>query len=128
MSIYHFEELEVYKVCREFRKLISVICKKFPKDEMYLLTAQLKDSSRSVTANISEGFGRFHYQENIQFCRLARGSLMETMEHLIIALDENYISEDELERMRTKYNYCLKLINGYIAHLQSMKNNINNKQ
>ena len=64
----HFYDLPVYKTCRGFRKKISSIAKKyFPKLEEYLLKAQMLDSSRSLTANIAEGFGRFHHQENIQF-------------------------------------------------------------
>ena len=122
MPIYSFEELEVYKVCRDFRKEVSLLYKKFPKAEIFLLTAQLKDASRSVTANIAEGFGRYHYQENIQFCRQSRGSLMETLEHLITAFDETYITEAELNFMKEKYDHCLKLLNGYIAHLKLRKN------
>lgn len=66
----HFYELPVYKTCRTFRKEVSEVIKNhFPKEEKYLLTAQLKDAARSITANLAEGFGRYHYQENIQFCR-----------------------------------------------------------
>ncbi len=78
----HFYDLPVYKACRAFRKKVSsVVRKNYPKPEEYHLKAQVLDSSRSVTANIAEGFGRFHYQENIQFCRQARGSLDEILEH-----------------------------------------------
>jgi len=63
----------------------------FPKQEQYLLSAQTLDAVRSVTANIAEGFGRFHDQENIQFCRQSRGSLTETLEHFITAFDCEYI-------------------------------------
>src|SRR5687767_632293 len=66
----HYYELPVYKICRTFRKKISALVRKnFPKSEEYNLKAQVLASSRSITANIAEGFGRFHYQENIQFCR-----------------------------------------------------------
>ena len=50
---------------------------------------QLIRATRSITANIAEGHGRYHFQENIQFCRQARGSLTETLDHLICAQDEN---------------------------------------
>ena len=90
----HFYDLPVYKICRAFRKKISSIASNtFPKAEVYYLKAQVLDSSRSVTANIAEGFGRFHHQENIQFCREARGSLTETLEHMITAYDEKYITK-----------------------------------
>ena len=84
-------------------------------------TLQLSRSSRSIGNNISEGFGRFHYQENIQFCRIARGSLTETLDHCIIAFDESYISQDELLEVRKIYNKTLLLLNGYINYLNTKK-------
>jgi len=92
-SYNHFYDLPVYKICRAFRKKVSSIAGKyFPKSEEYLLKSQTLDSSRSITANIAEGFGRFHHQENIQFYRQSRGSLDETLEHMITACDEKYIT------------------------------------
>ena len=95
--------------------------KTFPIEEKYRLTDQLIRSSRSITANIAEGHGRYHYQENIQFCRQARGSLIETLEHLICALDEKFISENQLNNYRKAYEQCLKLLNGYILYLKKQK-------
>ncbi len=60
-----FEELEVWKECRKLRQMISVLTKKFPESEKYKLTDQILRSSKSPCANISEGHGRYHYQENI---------------------------------------------------------------
>jgi four helix bundle protein len=93
----HFYELPVYKTCREFRKLISkTLNESIPKKEEFLLKAQALDSSRSITANIAEGFGRYHHQENIQFCRQSRGSLSEVMDHMITAFDDSYINKETL--------------------------------
>lgn len=117
----HFYDLPVYKTCREFRKKISVIIKSLPSSEKFELISQTKRSSRSIKANISEGFGRFHHQENIQFCRISRGSLTETMEHLITAFDENYIAEDVLKEVNEEYKKCLKELNTYIKYLKSAK-------
>ena len=114
-----FENLEVWKKGRELRIFVSTLCKKFPTQEKYALTSQTLRSSRSVTNNIAEGFGRFHFQENIQFCRVARGSLTETLDHLIIAREENYISEEEFRVFRILFNDTLKLLNGYIKYLKS---------
>ena len=121
MPYQSFEELDVWKECREFRKLISVLCRAFPKEEKYKLADQIIRSSRSVTANIAEGHGRFHFQENIQFCRQARGSLTETLDHLIVANDEGYIDQKILYELRTKYSDCLRLLNGYILFLKNQK-------
>jgi len=120
----HFYESPVYKTCREFRKRISALVKtSFPKSETYQLATQVLSSSRSITANIAEGFGRFHHQENIQFCRQARGSLSETMEHIIVASDEEYISKDCLKEVNEAYKKCLKEINLYIKYLKTAKEN-----
>ena len=118
-----FEELEVWKKSRELRVNISELLKKFPDKEKYRLTDQLIRSSRSVTANIAEGFGRFHYQENIQFCRQARGSLFELIDHLICSYDENYINEETYLSIKTKIDLVLKLLNGYINYLKNAKSN-----
>jgi four helix bundle protein len=87
----------------------------FPSEEKYKLTDQVIRSSRSVTACIAEGYGRFHFQENIQYCRMSRGSLMETLEHLITAFDEQYINSDELLAFKLHIDKCAQLINGYIS-------------
>jgi four helix bundle protein len=116
-----FRGLEVWKEARSFRKSVSLLIKGFPDSEKYKLIDQLKRASRSVTANIAEGYGRYHYQENIQFCRQARGSLMECLDHLICAVDEEYITEGRLTEYETHYNKILKLINGYIAYLKNKK-------
>lgn len=118
-----FEELEVWKLSRELRKSIYALTKNFPGEEKFRLTDQIIRSSRSVGNNIAEGFGRFHHQENIQFCRQARGSLTETLDHLIIALDENYIDEIKYAELKEIIQLCMKLLNGYIAYLKRAKEN-----
>jgi four helix bundle protein len=117
-----FEELDVYKKCREFRQEISNLVKNLPQHEQLRLQAQLLRSSRAVTTAIAEGFGRFHHLENIQFCRQARGSMMETLENLIIAMDEGYITNQQLEDLRNKQGECLRVLNGYISYLKKAKN------
>jgi four helix bundle protein len=125
--INNFEELEVWKECRNLRIQVSIVVKTFPVEEKYRMIDQLIRASRSITANIAEGHGRYHYQENIQFCRQARGSLSETLDHFICAFDEKYISTDQLNIFRNQYYLCLKILNGYIAYLQKMKLNELNK-
>ncbi len=122
MAFQSFTELEVYKECRKLRVSIAKLTKaKFPTIETYKLTDQIIRSSRSVTANIAEGFGRYYFKENIQFCRISRGSLLETLEHLITALDEEYISNEEFEKYKIKIDLCGKLLNGYINFLKKQQ-------
>jgi four helix bundle protein len=124
MDIKSFEDLDCWKICTEYRRDISKLTKRFPKEERFCLTDQIIRASRSVTNNIAEGYGRFHFQENIQFCRQGRGSLFEVLDHLIIARDENYITIEELLAFRIKSDRCLALLNGYINYLKKMKENV----
>jgi four helix bundle protein len=117
-----FTDLEVWKQSRKVRNWVRDIVRTFPKEEAYRLTDQLIRAARSIGNNIAEGHGRFHYQDNIRFCVMARGSLSETLNHMIIALNENIISKDVLIEFRTEYDICLKLINGYILYLKKQKN------
>ena len=121
VSIRTFEDLEVWKKAREVRLFVQKLVRKFPPEEKYALAIQIRKSSRSITNNIAEGYGRFFYQENIQFCRISRGSLTETLDHMIVAFDEDYISEFDLAVFRILYDDCLKLLNGYINYLQKAK-------
>lgn len=123
MNLTSFTELDCWKEARVLRNEISLLTRGFPKEEKYDLTSQIKRSSRSVTANIAEGYGRFHHQENIQFCRISRGSLTETLDHLIVAYDEKYIDEDTLKNFQVVLEKCLKLLNGYINYLKRAKQN-----
>ncbi len=116
-----FEDLECWKKAAALRRKISALVKTFPKDERFRLSDQIVGASRSVTANIAEGYGRYHYQENIQFCRQSRGSLFEIIDHLTVARDENYVSEDAYQQLRTEVNECLAMLNGFINYLSKAK-------
>ncbi|KJS06540.1 MAG: S23 ribosomal protein [Flavobacteriales bacterium BRH_c54] len=121
-KIRSFEDLECWKVGTELRRFVSQLVKTFPKEEQFDLTSQMKRASRSVTHNIAEGYGRFHYQENIQFCRQARGSLYELIDQFIVAFDEKYITNEELIKGKEQINKSLALLNGYIKYLMKAKN------
>jgi four helix bundle protein len=116
-----FTELEVWKQSRKIRNWITELTKKFPDNEKYRLVDQAIRSSRSIGNNLAEGHGRFHYQDNIRFCIMARGSLSETLDHLIIALDNKLISEEDLQLFQLEYDSCLRLLNGYIQYLKKKK-------
>ncbi|MCZ6593397.1 MAG: four helix bundle protein [Bacteroidetes bacterium] len=121
-SFQSFEELACWKQARVLRNFIKEkIIKTLPNDEKFELVSQIRRSSRSIGNNISEGFGRYHFQENIQFCRIARGSLNETLDHGIIAFDEGYISEEKLKELREIHDKTLRILNGYIKYLQNCK-------
>ncbi len=119
----NFESLEAWKACRNLRLKVSTLVKSLPHEEKFRMSDQLIRASRSTTANIAEGHGRFHYQENIQFCRHAKGSLSEILDHLICAFDEKYISDEKLSEFRKDIELCIRILNGYISYLQKQKEN-----
>jgi four helix bundle protein len=119
--MYFFEELNVWKKARELRLEVRIITRNFPPEEKFRLVDQLIRSSRSVTNNIAEGFGRYYYKENRQFCRKARGSLFETLDHMICSLDDGYITQNVFNDIRKLIEECLRLLNGYINYLSSAK-------
>lgn len=116
VSLETFEELDCYKKARAFRIRIAQVAKALPSEEKYRLADQMIRAVRSITANIAEGFGRHHPQENLQFCRQSRGSLMETLEHLNTALDEAMLEEPAYNELRSDW---VEVKGGYIAYLES---------
>ncbi|MBL4586856.1 MAG: four helix bundle protein [Flavobacteriales bacterium] len=114
-----FEDLDCWKAGREVRRFVSILVKKFPKEEIFQLTAQIKNASRSITHNIAEGYGRYHYLDNAKFCSNSRGSLFEVLDQLITAHDDEYISDEDLEKGRKLFDAALRPLNGYIKYLQS---------
>lgn len=116
-----FTELEVWKQARHIRILIKELVNSFPPDEKYRLADQIVRSSRSIVNNLAEGHGRYHYQDNIRFCIIARGSLSETLDHLIVAYDDKVISKEKLQEMEMELDKCLRMLNGYISHLKTKK-------
>ena len=113
-----FTELEVWKKGREFKKEIEALCKTFPAEEKYRLCDQLTRSARSINANIAEGHGRFTYKDQLHFCIQARGSLSETLNHLIDAFDCKFITQEQLTYYKLKYDEIERLLNGYISFLR----------
>lgn len=116
-----FEELKCWQEAVLLRKSLKSFLESLPKFEEYRLKDQIIRCLRSVTNNIAEGYGRFNYQENIQFCRISRGSLFEIIDHLLVAAEENYIEEKDLLIKKEHINKCLALLNGYINYLKKAK-------
>ena len=109
-----FTDMEVWKKARILRNNITDLVKSFPADEKW--------SSRSIGNNIAEGHGRFHYAEAAKFLINARGSAAETIDHLIIALDNEFIDEQEFNKFKQDCEECMKIINGYINYLRKQAN------
>jgi four helix bundle protein len=116
-----FEDLESYQLAREFRKEIFKLIKLLPEEEKYNLASQMRRAATSLTNNIAEGHGRFHYQENIQFCRQSRGSLSELIDDLNLCNDEGYFPDKYLSELKNHAYRLNQCINGYIGYLRNRK-------
>jgi len=120
-KIYHsFTDLEVWQLAHELRLKVYLLSKYLPK----FISNQITRSSASIGANIAEGYGRFHFQENIQYCRQARGSLEETKDHLLFIKDAQMINKiSSIDHLIKICELLLPKLNGYILYLKHQKNN-----
>jgi len=126
-KIQSFTDLDCWRSCRVVRNCFSGIIRKLPVEEKYALADGMRRASRSITENIAEGYGRYHFQENIQFCRISRGSLFELKDQLITAFDEKYLDVGEVKQVSLLIDKALSLLNGYINYLAKAKNKNNPK-
>lgn len=120
-DIRNFKDLNCWKKGKEIRNNVSELVKTFPQHEKFDLVSQMRRASRSVTHNIAEGYGRFHFQENIQYCRISRGSLYELIDQIDCALDEKYIDNHVANLLEKDIYDNIKILNGYIKYLNKAK-------
>lgn len=111
MYTYPFEKLEVWQLARMLRKDVYAVVNKFPKEELFGLTSQLKRSASSIGDNISEGSARLGAKDRAHFFVVAYSSAIETINHIIGALDLNYINDEQYSRLRNKLEEITNKIN-----------------
>ena len=116
-----FEDLDVWKKANAFKIAITKLSEQFPPEEKYRLKDQLIRSARSIAALIAEGHGRFTYPDQIHFCIQARGSLSESINHLIGAFDDHYISAETLKGNKLQGKELERLLNGYLQFLRTKR-------
>lgn len=121
MKFKTFQEVPVWIDAHKSTLLIFTLVKKFPKDELYGLSSQIKRSAASIPANIAEGFYRNSTKELIQFLYQARGSCGETIYHLILAKDLEYIKKEEFDNLIQNYDNIAKQLNNWINSLKLLR-------
>lgn len=122
MTDQSFETLKTWRKAHQLMLDIHTRLIPFlPKDEKYILADQLRRSSKSVPANIAEGAGRYYYMDNVRFCYHARGSLDETLNHVIAAKDLGYCPVTLYDELRSQIEEVRRLLNGYIGWLKEKK-------
>jgi len=118
---FKLDEFELYNIARGFRKRVYCLVRELPPEEKYSLANQMRRAAVSVTNNIAEGHGRWHYQEDIQFCRIARGSVDELIDDFNICVDERYGDQVLVARLKVDAYDLIRRINGYVFYLRKSK-------
>jgi len=116
-----FEDLDVWQMGRDLTLKIYEVTRHFPKEELYGMTSQIKRAALSVPANISEGFGRFHFMDKAKFYLNARGSLYELKSHLLIAKELAFIRDDVTDSVFQEIDNLSLNLNNLINKTRRMK-------
>ena len=123
-----FEDLHCWQKCRELRIFVAKeIVPALPKEERFRLGDQFLRGARSTTANIAEGYGRFHHLDNAKFCSNSRGSCWEVLDHLITSSDEGLLPTAIIEKGKALVPEAVKLLNGYMSYLKRAASNPDNR-
>ncbi len=126
MTVDGLKRLKVWVKAKDFAlKIYQELLPLLPAEEKWNLNQQLRRSSLSISANIAEGYGRFYYQENIRFCYIARGSLDETLSHIVFAFEAKYIPSSLYQEFQSEGDEIDKMLNGYVAYLKKSKQGAN---
>ena len=118
-TIKRFEDLECWQEARFLVKLVYQLTKKdaFKKD--FELVSQAKRSAVSAMANIAEGFHRNSKKDFMKFLDYSRSSIAETLSHFYVALDQKYINESEMTKIKQQADIVWKKVNNFIAYLRN---------
>ena len=118
-KIKNFQDLRIWQIGIEVVKDIYILTKKFPKEELYGLTSQMRRSAVSIPSNIAEGFRRYHNKEYKQFLHIALGSCAELETQIIIANELDYVNETDKTELIEKIKYICRMTVKLINKLQS---------
>lgn len=116
-----FEDLKAWQLGRQPVVVCHRLAEGLPVKERYDLAPQMRHSSKSVTANIAEGYGRYHYLDSLRFYYIARGSLNETINHIITAHDLGYVDDARFREVYDLGRETERTLNGYIAYVRRRK-------
>jgi four helix bundle protein len=118
---YDLENFELYNAARRLRKKTYQLIKQLPAEEKYCLGTQMRRAAVSVSNNVAEGHGRWHYLENIHFCSTARGSIDELIDDYNACIDESYGQAGFPEELKSDARQLIARVNSYIVYLRKSK-------
>jgi four helix bundle protein len=115
-----FEDLECYQLALSVVREAYQVAQRLPVEEKYNLADQLRRAAVSVTLNIAEGYGRYHYLDSLRFFYIARGSLNEVLS-AFVTCDKVGLLTGELPRQREMCHSALRSLNGYIRYVRGQR-------
>ncbi|REC53107.1 MULTISPECIES: four helix bundle protein [Chryseobacterium] len=119
-TIKFHQDLKVFQKSVEFAMIIFELTKSFPKEELYSLTDQIRRSSRSVSANISEAWGKRKYEKSfVAKLTDSEGEARETQTWLLYAWKCKYINEEQFKILNNQYNHII----GMLVNMMSQSQN-----
>ena len=117
----NYKDLKVWNSAHKFVLDLYKVCGSFPREEIYVLTAQLKRAGISIPANIAEGCGKRSNAELSHFLNIALGSANETEYFVLLASDLNFIDKVTYERLAAQINEIKAMLIGLISKVRSQK-------
>lgn len=121
-KIKSFTDLKAWQEGHKLVLMIYECTKKFPKDELFGLTNQIRRAAVSITSNLAEGFSRRSNKEKIQFFSTAHGSVTEVQSQILIARDVQYLSTEKFSEIAEQSVQVHKLISGLLKYLRNQIN------
>lgn len=127
--VYSFEKLKAWQEAKKLVVEVYHLLDGFPQFEKYALCDQIRRAIVSVPSNIAEGTGRMSIKEQIHFLEVAYGSLMETYNQLLIAIELTYITEESVETIKPSIDAAAKMINGLRnANIKKLEEQVSTKR
>ena len=114
-----FRDLRIWQKGFKLLNEVYEVTKKFPDEEKFCITQQIRKSANLIIANIAEAHGRFYYKDKIRVIYISRGELEETRSHLLVAKGLGYVSDEKWEYSKKEYEGLLIVINEYIGALSN---------
>ena len=128
MKITHFEDLKVWQLAHRLSLDVAELVRTFPENERYDLAGQMRRSARSIPSDISEGFGRFHFNDKLTFYERARASLGELRNHFNEALGNGYLRETGYKNYSERINEVGFLLNKMMMNVQKARGSYENQR
>jgi len=116
-----FEDLDCYKLALDVVVNAHELAKNLPPEEKYDMAVQIRRSAKSVTANIAEGYGRYHYLDSLRYYSIARGELNETLAHFANALALGYIAKEYYGEIYTLIRKAESTLNGFMNYVRKQR-------